>query len=88
MPDTYRLRAEGLEWREVEGEIVAADLRSSSYLSVNRTGAVLWPALVEGATEEALVERLTNSYPLDRQEAARDVAMFLKDLRTHGLLAT
>ena len=34
-----------LDWREVEGELVALDLRESRYLAVNRTGQVLWAAL-------------------------------------------
>jgi Coenzyme PQQ synthesis protein D (PqqD) len=88
MPEQYRLRSDALEWREVEGEIVAADLRSSQYLAVNRTGAVLWPALAEGASEGALIERLVEAYGLDRAHAAHDVAQFLDALRRHGLLTT
>jgi hypothetical protein len=88
MADLYRLRRDGLEWRDVEGEVVAADLRSSLYLSVNRTGAVLWPALAEGATEEALIGRLVEAYGIDRTDAARDVSAFLQALCTHGLLST
>ena len=41
-----RLRTDAVEWREVEGEIVALDLRDEMYLGVNGSGAVLWPLLV------------------------------------------
>jgi hypothetical protein len=88
MPEKYRLRREALEWREVEGEVVAADTRSSLYLSVNAAGAVLWPALAEGTTEDALVDRLIEAYGLDRERARHDVARFLEGLRGQGLLAT
>jgi hypothetical protein len=84
--ERYRLRGEALEWREVEGEIVAADMRDSVYLSVNRTGAALWPALSAGATQEELATRLVEAYGVDRDDASRDVARFLDALRSHGLL--
>ncbi len=48
-----RLRSDALAWREIEGQIVSVDLRGSVYLATNRTGAALWPALVEGTTPEA-----------------------------------
>jgi hypothetical protein len=88
MPDQYRLRREALEWRQVEGEVVAADMRQSVYLSVNRAGTVLWPALSEGATQEQLVARLVEACEVDHDVAARDVACFLEALRDHGLLDT
>lgn len=88
MADRYKLRSEALEWREVEGEVVAADMRASVYLSVNRTGAELWPALAEGTTEEAMITRLMEAYGIDREQARRDVGSFLDALRAQGLLAS
>ena len=46
--------------------------------------AVLWPALLEGATREELVDRLVAKYGLDQADAERDVDMFVKalDIRT------
>jgi hypothetical protein len=86
MSDKVRLRSGALEWREVEGEIVALDLRSSMYLGVNRTGALLWPTLAEGATREVLLERLTNAHEIDAATAARDLEEFLEALRRRDLL--
>lgn len=83
-----RLRAGAVEWREVEGEVVALDLDSSEYLAVNRTGAVIWPLLVEGATREELAARLATSYTIDRSSAERDVDRFLAALSQRGLLDT
>ena len=69
MAERLRVRAEAVEWRTVEGEIVALDLRRSLYLAINPSGATLWPALVEGASRDELVERLCaecGSQPRDR----------------------
>ena len=43
-----QLRNTELTWRAIEGEVVALDLGRSNYLAVNRSGAVLWDALVGG----------------------------------------
>jgi coenzyme PQQ synthesis protein D (PqqD) len=81
-----RLRREGLTWVETEGEIVVLDMDASAYLSANPTGAVLWSALVGGATRSELVDRLLAGFDVDPQTAERDVDGFVDDLRTRNLL--
>jgi len=43
-----------IDWREIDGEVVVLDRRERRYLAVHRSATVLWPALVEGTTEEGL----------------------------------
>jgi hypothetical protein len=81
-----RLRQEELEWREVEGELVAVDLRESRYLALNHTGQVLWTALAEGATPDELIERLVGAFGIERVRATADVAAFTSELESRGLL--
>ena len=76
-----------IDWREIDGEVVVLDRREGRYLAINPSGAVLWPALVEGASEDALVERLAERYRLERDRARADVRAFLDWLRARGLLA-
>jgi hypothetical protein len=85
--DELRLREDAIEWREVEGEIVALDLESSEYIAVNRTGAAIWPLLAEGARRDALAARLVVEYGIDEDSAARDVDAFVKTLSERDLLA-
>jgi hypothetical protein len=86
MTDLLRLRDDKLEWREIDEEIVALDGRTSEYLSVNRSGAALWPLLLAGATRGALVERLTEAFDVDRATAERDLDAFLEVLSERDLL--
>jgi hypothetical protein len=81
-----KLRPTALEWREIEGEVVAVDLQKSVYLAANRSGAVLWPALAEGTTRAELVTRLADQFDLDRDRAAADVDAFVGALAEQGLL--
>jgi hypothetical protein len=82
-----RLRDAALDWREIEGELVALDLSESRYLAINRTGKVLWSALAEGATRDELVERLEETFGIERTRAEQDVDAFTAELESRGLLA-
>ena len=75
-----------VEWREVEGEIVALDLRTKTYLAVNRTGAVLWPALVAGGSRAELLAQLVASFGVPPEAAAGDLDGFLAELTEQNLL--
>jgi hypothetical protein len=86
MGQKLRLRNQALEWREIENEIVVVDTRKSIYVAVNKSGAVLWPSLAAGATREELVDRLAQSYEIDRGSAQTDVDAFLALLDEHDLL--
>jgi hypothetical protein len=85
--DELRLREGAIEWREVEGEIVALDLDRSEYIAVNRTGAAIWPLLAEGASRDQLSARLVTEYGIDQESAARDVDAFVESLSERDLLA-
>ena len=86
MSRQLRIRPGAVEWRELEQEVVAVDTRKSVYMAVNRSGAILWPALLEGTTFDELVERLAGSYGLDRDAAERDVDTFVRALDEQDLL--
>src|SRR3954471_18999453 len=58
MTETLKLRAEALEWREVDGEIVALIKESSTYIAINSSGAVIWRARGAGASRDELIALL------------------------------
>jgi hypothetical protein len=83
---TVKLNPERVRWREIDQEVVAVNVDSSTYLSTNGSGALLWMELAQGTTRDALVERLAQAYLLDAGRAAQDVDGFLDELRGQGLL--
>ncbi len=80
------LRSTDLVWETIEGEIVALDMRAWVYISINSSGAILWPTLAAGTTREDLVTRLSDAFSLDRASAEKDVDAFVRALREQGLL--
>jgi coenzyme PQQ synthesis protein D (PqqD) len=82
-----KLRVDDLHWREIDGEVIALEARGSTYVAANGTGTLLWRALAEGTTTEALADELVRVYGIDRQRANEDIAHFLAQLTDQGLLA-
>lgn len=81
-----RLRKDDVSWREIDGEIVILDLASSKYLTTNRTGATLVRLLVEERTADELAGALVDEFAIPREQAVRDVDVFVSTLREKGLL--
>ena len=80
-----RLRGDRVEWRAVEGEIVALTVADDRYLGANLTGALLWTLLAEGTTFDALVGVLVQAGAPEGRPA-QDTEVFLQALRQRGLL--
>ncbi len=82
-----RLRSERLTWREIDGEIIALDLHSSSYFTANSTASALLKRLSEGPVVPGdLVKELVERFEVEASVAEADVAAFLADLEAQGLL--
>lgn len=81
-----RLRAEHVAWREIDGQTVLLDLRTSTYLAANESAGLLWKALAEGTTRDELVQALASAYELPEDQAERDVEEFLSNCRDRDLV--
>jgi hypothetical protein len=84
--ETMRLRDEFIEWRHVDGEIVALDRPAGEYFAVTGSGALLWPLLLAGTTQVALVDALVERFDVERGPASKDVDRFVDALAVRGLL--
>jgi hypothetical protein len=86
MTETIRLRDELIEWREIDGEIVALDRQAGEYIAVTGSGATLWPLLVAGTTAAALAGALSSRFDVEPATAGRDVESFVSALAARGLI--
>jgi hypothetical protein len=86
MSEHLRLRPDAVAWREVDGEVIALGLESSTYFATNSSGTLLWRRLAEGTTRAELVSDLMTTFGLEQAHAQADVDAFLDDLRGRGLL--
>jgi hypothetical protein len=81
-----KLREGAVAWQQVDGETILLDLAASTYLGINHSGSVLWPALVNGSTRHDLVTRLCEAYDVTEDEAVVDIDDFLRICRERGFL--
>ena len=81
-----KLRESAVAWREVDGEAMLLDLRTSTYLATNVSGAVLWRRLAEGTTRDELIQALVDGYAIGQDQAAADVDAFLADCHARELI--
>lgn len=83
-----RLDKHDIDWREVEGEVIALRRSTAAYLGVNHSGTLLWRALQAGADEARLAEVLVEHYGIAGDTARADVCSFVEQLRSQGLIQT
>ncbi|HEU5035706.1 MAG TPA: PqqD family protein [Nocardioides sp.] len=81
-----KLRVDDITWREIDGELVILDLRSSTYLTANGSGSVLMRELTEERSLPELAQALVDAYGIPAARAKRDVAAFVDTLGDHRLL--
>ena len=83
---------EGFILREIAGSFVVVPVGQnlvdvSSMITLNETGAFLWNALSEEASEEQLCEKLLSEYEgVSREEALSDIRDFVKVLNEKNIL--
>lgn len=75
----------------IGGEKMAVPLSANEnnqtgLIRLNEVGAFLWEKLMEGTTEEKLVQDVTKQYEVETEKAAKDVKKFLDKLKSQGLL--
>lgn len=78
--DLLKLR-DHLVWRQVGDEVMVLDIETSQYLSVNSSGAVLWPLLTDGCRREDLERALVEHFGVDGGTAREDTERFLTSLK-------
>jgi hypothetical protein len=72
--------------RELNGEILLLDLRSSHYFGLTGSGARIWELVEAGEAPDAIVAILTREFDGDEATIKEEVTRFLDDLVERGLL--
>jgi hypothetical protein len=72
--------------RELAGEILVLDLRTSLYFGMTDVAARVWQLVEQQNTRDVIVETLAKEFDAAPEVIATDVDTFLEDLLTRGLL--
>ncbi len=85
MAGPYQVSPDALS-RELDGEVLVLDLRSSLYFGMTGTAARIWQLIEAGEAREAVVATLAREFAADRQVIEADVDAFVSDLTARGLI--
>lgn len=55
-------------------------------IKLNESGEMMWNLLVDGATEDDLLEAVLEAYEVDPQVAIKDVEKFIETLKKPGII--
>ena len=86
MGTVYAIEADRVLWERVDDVVTLLDLEGSAYHELNPTAALLWEAIVDGASREGLVALLVETYDVEDDDARRDVGAFVDTLAAQGLV--
>jgi hypothetical protein len=87
MTGSLLARTEDVAWKQIDDEVVILDLRTSRYLRLNHSGALVWSRIVAGATREELVAALVRAYDIPPAVATADLERLLTELAERELLS-
>ncbi len=76
----------GVLWRELEGEAVLLDPRSSVYFSLNAVGTRVWCLLEEGLPLDQVHAALQAEYEVEAGTLWRDLDELVRRLAEEGLV--
>jgi hypothetical protein len=72
--------AEGVLFRELDGEAVILSLDAETYFGLDEVGTRIWSVLGESPTIQAAFETLCLEYDVDKDQLRRDLEEFLGEL--------
>jgi hypothetical protein len=81
----YRVASAKIVWQCFEDELVAINLESGKYYSVNSTGSTIWRLMEAGWSPEAAAARLLDGVP--SEEGGQQVLAFWARLIEEGLVS-
>ena len=87
MSEPLRVSSDALS-RELDGEVLVLDLKTSFYFGLTGTGARIWQLIESGSSRDAIVSVLSGEYGGDADVIAADVDAFIDDLVARGLITT
>jgi len=81
-----KLRVDDITWREIDGDLVVLDLRSSTYLTANASGTLLMKQLTQERSLQELAQALVAAFGIPERRAHLDAQAFVDELGERGLL--
>jgi hypothetical protein len=86
--DGHVLKPNGdLSWRDINGELVALNVKSGEYFVFNEIGRIVWLAIAEGRNTDGTVKQILDEYDAKEHDGVvSDVRKFVDGLLERKLV--
>lgn len=68
------------------GETVLLDVNSGIYFGLNEVGTRIWELLSHGSALGSVTAAVAQEFDVEQEELARDLAAFVRELESRGLI--
>jgi len=86
LSEKYPAKGKEVVHKEIESKSVLLNLGNGSYYTLNKTGTFIWSLLDRKIAVNQLVELLTESFDVTKDEASKDVFALIANLQKEGLI--
>lgn len=62
------------------------ELNLNAMITLNETGKFIWQRLEQDTTEEQIVDDILSVYDVSREDADRQVSLYIAKLRSYGFI--
>jgi hypothetical protein len=84
--DRYKVNAPDVAWEAFDGEVVIINLQSGHYFSARGTAALIWRALMSGASRPEVDALMDSTFDASPSDMRAPVHAFLSDLVERTLI--
>ncbi|MBW4890007.1 PqqD family peptide modification chaperone [Mucilaginibacter sp. HMF5004] len=77
---TIQRNTDNLLTSEVGDELVMMDMDGGNYISLNKTGRVIWEQIEQPVKVGDMVNRLTTRFDIDKETCAADTLEYLENM--------
>ena len=79
--------AEGVVFRDLQGELVLLNLTTGVYFGLDRVGTRIWNLLETGQTLSQVLSLLLEEYAVTEAQGRQDLECFISQMLEKGLMA-
>jgi hypothetical protein len=84
--DTIKRKGGQLVTSELDDDLVMMDIKNGSYISLNRTGRIIWQEIEQPLVVTDLIHRLTERYDINESVCTIETLQFLNKMAEQKLI--
>lgn len=73
-------------FREVDDTVIALNLNSGQYFTLNEVGSRMWAFIAEQLATDAIINTIVAEYDVTHQQVEKDLFDLLVELKANGLV--